>query len=112
MTPQKISKKSSIIFLKTAKNIEIQNFEPQKIDPSLSMYEIIGVPPPGIPPSPPYTNCSASTKYSQPSQVMLTTLSPYTHPYEIIFPAFKNLWNKTSDIIRDRTLVLLFYWIY
>ena len=39
--PQKI-----LIFLKTPKNIEIQNFEPQKNDPSLRMYENIRVPPP------------------------------------------------------------------
>ena len=32
-------------FLKTLKNIEIQNLEPQKIDPSLRMYENIRVPP-------------------------------------------------------------------
>ena len=38
--PQKI-----FIFLKTPKNIEIQNFEP-KNDPSLRMYENVRVPPP------------------------------------------------------------------
>ena len=47
--PQKISTKSSypqkiFIFLKTPKNIEIQNFEPQKNRPSLRMCENIRVP--------------------------------------------------------------------
>ena len=41
-TPQKI-----LIFLKTPKNIEIQNFEPQKNEPSLRLCENIRVPPPG-----------------------------------------------------------------
>ena len=43
--PQKI-----FIFLKTPKNIEIQNFEPQKLNsPSLRMCENIRVPPGGLP---------------------------------------------------------------
>ena len=50
--PQKISTKSSyaqkiFIFLKTQKNIEIQNFEPKKNGPSLRMCENIRVPPLG-----------------------------------------------------------------
>ena len=53
--PQKISTKSSypqkiLIFLKTPKNIEIQNFEPKKNAPSLRMCENIRVPPPPPPP--------------------------------------------------------------
>ena len=53
--PKKISTKSSypnkiFIFLKTQKNIEIQNFEPQKNGPSLRMCENIRVPPPPPPP--------------------------------------------------------------
>ena len=48
--PKKISTKSSypkkiFIFLKTQKNIEIQNFEPQKNGPSLRICENIRVPP-------------------------------------------------------------------
>ena len=50
MTPKNINKifipQKIFIFLKTPKNIEIQNFEPPKIDPSLRMYESIRVPPP------------------------------------------------------------------
>ena len=50
--PKKISEKSSypqkkFIFLKTQKNIEIQNFKPQKNGPSLRMWENIRVPPLG-----------------------------------------------------------------
>ena len=49
--PKKISTKSSypkkiFIFLKTPKNIEIQNFEPKKNGPSLRICENIRVPPP------------------------------------------------------------------
>ena len=46
-TPKKI-----FIFLKTPKNIEIQNFEPQKMDRAyvLRMRENIRVPPPPTPP--------------------------------------------------------------
>ena len=47
-TPQKM-----FIFLKTQKNIEIQNFEPQKNGPSLRLCENIRVPPPPPPPPPP-----------------------------------------------------------
>ena len=51
--PQKISTKSEypqkiFIFLKTPKNIEIQNFEPQKKGPSLRMCENIIIPPPPL----------------------------------------------------------------
>ena len=51
--PKKISTKSSypqkiFIFLKTPKNIEIQNFEPKKNGPSLRMCENIRVPPLGF----------------------------------------------------------------
>ena len=54
--PTKISTKSSylkkiFIFLKTKKNIEIQNFDPQKNSLSLRMCENIRVPPPPPPPS-------------------------------------------------------------
>ena len=45
--PQKI-----FIFLKTPQKIETQNFEPQKNDRSLRIYENIRVPPP--PPPPPW----------------------------------------------------------
>ena len=41
--PQKM-----FIFLKTQKNIEIQNFEPKKNGPSLRMRENIRVPPPPL----------------------------------------------------------------
>ena len=53
--PKKVSSKSSTPlpptqkknhFLKTPKNIEIQNFEPPKNDPSLRLYEHVRVPPP------------------------------------------------------------------
>ena len=50
MTPKNIHKrfipKRIFIFLKTPKNIEIQNIEPKKISPSLRTYENIRVPPP------------------------------------------------------------------
>ena len=50
MTPKNIHKifipQKIFIFLKNPKNIEIQNVEPQKNDPSLRMYENIRVPPP------------------------------------------------------------------
>ena len=44
MTPKKYSQnlhtpKNIIFFWKPKKNIEIQNFDPQKNDPSLRMYE-------------------------------------------------------------------------
>ena len=49
MTPQKypqnLHTQKVFIFLKTPKNIEIQNFKPPKNDPSLRMYENIRVPP-------------------------------------------------------------------
>ena len=50
MTPQKYPQNlhtpKNIHFSDSPKNIEIQNFEPQKNDPSLCLYEIIRVPPP------------------------------------------------------------------
>ena len=51
MTPKKYPQNfhtppKKTFFLKTPKNIEIQNFEPQKNDPSLRMHENIRVPPP------------------------------------------------------------------
>ena len=49
--PQKIHTPKIFIFLKTSKNIEIQNFEPQRISPSLRTYENIRVPG-GGPPTP------------------------------------------------------------
>ena len=56
MTPQKypqnLHTQKRFIFLKTQNNIEIQNFEPQRNDRSLRMYENIRVPPP--PPPPPW----------------------------------------------------------
>ena len=55
MTPKNIHKrfipKRIFIFLKTPKNTEIQNIDPQKISPSLRTYENIRVPPP-----PPHTH--------------------------------------------------------
>ena len=53
--PKKISTKSSyppkiFIFLRTPKDIEIQNFEPQENDTTLRMYENIRVLPPPHPP--------------------------------------------------------------
>ena len=50
--------KKIFIFLKTQKNIEIQNFEPKKNAPSLRMYKNIRVPPP--PPPPPPWVCMAT----------------------------------------------------
>ena len=44
--PQNLHTKKILIFLKTPKNIEIQNFEPPKNDQSLRMYENIKSPPP------------------------------------------------------------------
>ena len=60
MTPKNYSQNLHVpqnifIFLKTQKNIEIQNFEPKKSDPSLRMYENIRVPPPP-PPHPWYSD--------------------------------------------------------
>ena len=51
MTPQKISTKSSyppkiLSFLKTPKNIEIQNFEPKKMDRAYVCMKISEYPPP------------------------------------------------------------------
>ena len=43
--PQNLHAPKIFIFLKTLKNIEIQNFEPPKNYPSLRMYENIRVPP-------------------------------------------------------------------
>ena len=43
--PQILYTPKIIFFLKTPKNIENQNFEPPKNDPSLRMYENIRVPP-------------------------------------------------------------------
>ena len=55
MTPKKYPRNlhtpKIFIFLKTKKNIEIQNFEPKKNDLSLRMYENIReLPPPPPPP--------------------------------------------------------------
>ena len=51
MTPKDIHKifipQNILFFLKTSKNIEIQNFETKKNDRSLRMYENIRVPPLG-----------------------------------------------------------------
>ena len=54
--PQKISTKSSypkkiLIFLKTQKNIEIQNFEPQKMDRAYVCVKISEYPPWAVTPS-------------------------------------------------------------
>ena len=46
--PQNLHTQNFFIFLKTPKNIEIQNFDP-KNDPSLRMYENIRIPPPPPP---------------------------------------------------------------
>ena len=56
MTPQKyihkiFKPKKIFIFLKNQKNIEIQNFEPKKISPSLRLCENNRVPPPPPPPT-------------------------------------------------------------
>ena len=40
--------KTIFIFLKTPKNFEIQNFDPQKMDRAYGMYENIRVPPWGL----------------------------------------------------------------
>ena len=52
MTPKNIHKifipQKILIFLKTQKNIEIQNFEPQKMTRAYVMYENIRVPPLGV----------------------------------------------------------------
>ena len=55
--PKKISTKSSyppkiIIFLKTPKNIEIQNFEPKKMGRAYVCEKISEYPPPTPPPPP------------------------------------------------------------
>ena len=67
MTPKKISTKSSypkkiFIFLKTQKNIEIQNFEPQKMGRAYVCVKISEYPPWGPDPS-------ALNRYNGPSQV-------------------------------------------
>ena len=73
--PKKLSTKSSypqkiFIFLKTQKNIEIQNFEQKKNGPSLRICENIRVPPPPPPPravfyTPPLTAKSADNFHYQ-----------------------------------------------
>ena len=48
--PQNFIPKKFLFFLKTQKNIEIQNFEPQKMDQAYVCMKISEDPPPGPPP--------------------------------------------------------------
>ena len=81
--PQKTFAKSSYpknyFFLKTPKNIEIQNFEPKKKDLSLRMYENIRVPPLGVNLSQEkwninHHNSPLSKLYQAPKQLLKTHL--------------------------------------
>ena len=51
--PQNFIPQKFLFFLKTQKNIEIQNFEPQKMDQAYVCMKISEDPPPGPPPPPP-----------------------------------------------------------
>ena len=51
--PQNFIPKKFLFFLKTQKNIEIQNFEPQKMDQAYVCMKISEDPPPAPPPPPP-----------------------------------------------------------
>ena len=52
--PPPQQKKKIFIFLKTPKNIEIQNFEPKKIGRAYVCVKISEYPPPPLPPPPPW----------------------------------------------------------